>query len=121
MIIYLFLFQVKPQLTTFLPNETIAVEGSNSTVQCTFQARPIPEIKWFMNGKQMSGDPRFGISSQIIGVVKNMTIVRSSLKIMNARPEDNGVLRCEADIPFGSLSSQTVHKVLCKYSKAHPF
>eukprot|EP00794_Sanderia_malayensis_P010647 gene10647-11775_t len=99
---------VRPQLTTSLANETVTTEGSNSTLQCTFQARPQPDIKWFMKGQQItSGIGRFLVVNHVLGIIGNTTSIQSILTISNAKIEDNGMVKCSADIPFGTLSSQT--------------
>ena len=110
-----FLFAlVPPSVISALANESIAIESRSFSTQCTFESRPAPLIKWYINADLLKNGSRFRIDSDVIGTQNNLTSVRSILTINKVITNDAGRISCLAEIPFGTLSSNGTLIVHCK-------
>ncbi len=108
------IFSVPPTIVTALPAETIVSERSSSRLQCQFDARPIPSIKWFMNNAELNNS-RYTVNTTTIGYFNYTYRVLSVLNISNAKPEDTANFACVALLPNMNMTTSTKHIVLCEY------
>ncbi|XP_065056158.1 hemicentin-1-like isoform X2 [Rhopilema esculentum] len=102
---------IYPSLSSPLPNEVIAIEGQTSILQCTFEARPVPQINWYSNQVLLVNGSSYKVEAKVVGYRSNLTIVRSTLTIHRAALADSGNISCVAEIPLARLLSSTNFKV----------
>lgn len=71
-----------------LLDDNFAIEGESCELQCSLDSGPLPEIKWYLNNKEIIFDDRVRAESREDGTLK--------LIIASARPDDKGVYTVKA-------------------------
>ncbi|NXM39419.1 PALLD protein, partial [Gymnorhina tibicen] len=85
-----------PQFTQKLRSQEVA-EGNKVLLECRVAGNPVPDVRWFCEGKELQNSPDIQIHSQSGGL--------HSLIIVEAFEDDTGRYTCLASNSFGSDST----------------
>ncbi|NXY01240.1 PALLD protein, partial [Pteruthius melanotis] len=85
-----------PQFTQKLRSQEVA-EGNKVLLECRVAGNPIPDVRWFCEGKELQNSPDIQIHSESGGL--------HSLIIVEAFEDDTGRYTCLASNSFGSDST----------------
>ncbi|NWV81484.1 PALLD protein, partial [Dasyornis broadbenti] len=85
-----------PQFTQKLRSQEIA-EGNKVLLECRVVGNPVPDVRWFCEGKELQNSPDIQIHSESGGL--------HSLIIVEAFEDDTGRYTCLASNSFGSDST----------------
>lgn len=96
-----------PTVVEPLKDQTIR-EGQSVAFRCKISAKPAPQIKWQKGEKVIK-------PSKYFQMVKDVDLY--TLKISEAFPEDEGVYKCVASNPAGTVTSQANLRVLAPDSQ----
>ncbi|NXB32684.1 PALLD protein, partial [Eulacestoma nigropectus] len=85
-----------PQFTQKLRSQEVA-EGNKVLLECRVAGNPVPDVRWFCEGKELQNSPDIQIHSESGGL--------HSLIIVEAFEDDTGRYTCLASNSFGSDST----------------
>ncbi|NXE36788.1 PALLD protein, partial [Ptilorrhoa leucosticta] len=85
-----------PQFTQKLRSQEVA-EGNKVLLECRVAGNPVPDVRWFCEGKELQNSPDIQIHSESGGL--------HSLIIIEAFEDDTGRYTCLASNSFGSDST----------------
>ncbi|XP_032541368.1 palladin isoform X5 [Chiroxiphia lanceolata] len=85
-----------PQFTQKLRSQEVA-EGNKVLLECRVAGNPVPDVRWFCEGKELQNSPDIQIRSESGGL--------HSLLIAEAFEDDTGRYTCLASNSFGSDST----------------
>lgn len=106
-----------------LPNTTIAVEGKSKSIGCTFNAKPVPAINWYMNDSLIINGSRIIIHTSVTTGGHDLATIHSTVNINDVVILDTGSIRCQAVLHIGNASSLTSLIMHCKFTfcQSYPF
>lgn len=96
-----------PTILEPLKDQTIR-EGQSVAFRCVISGKPMPQIKWQKGDKVIK-------PSKYFQMIKDGDVC--TLRISEAFPEDEGVYKCVATSPVGTISTQANLKVLAPDSQ----
>ncbi|XP_053085306.1 neural cell adhesion molecule L1-like protein isoform X2 [Pangasianodon hypophthalmus] len=74
------------------PKGQLNVIGADVIISCAAYGKPVPSVKWMVNGRSISEVP-----------ATNRKVVDDTIMIHNASPSDSAVYQCEASNRHGTL------------------
>jgi hypothetical protein len=96
-----------PTFTKKVTDISASLNGE-ATFTVEFEGNPVPEVKWFRNGLELSSSGRYRISTK-------PNELKSSLTFTEAWDSDNNSkITCEIINPLGKESSEAVFNVKSK-------
>ena len=106
-----------PSFQSQLPtNKLTKTENETVNYGCTVQAKPVAQIIWMLNGRNLTNTPPYNISTNFVPVPNSkLSSTLAYLNIDKVTWRQNGTFSCVAFNNAGKRSQTTELEVRCKY------